>query len=252
MPILILIILAEEMTFKIFHVMLKPLVKRIGRTIPNIINELTPLVREKLSTLNFKQFTNCYQSFIIASYKFTCRIHQCYICNRRYGIYWGKVVNLSVKSTIKWAHVYFVEKKHVSFIKHPLIIITLSSLLCDLPPSTLIEWLERDFSMTYFCINNAYACECYLLCPLPGSALITWWLPWQRFIEAHYDVIQWKHFPRYWFLWGEFTGHRWIPLTKASDAELGCFLWSVPKQTAEQTIETPVILDPIVLIMTSL
>ena len=27
-------------------------------------------------------------------------------------------------------------------------------------------------------------------------------------------------------LWGEFTGHRWIPLTKASDAKLWCFLWS--------------------------
>ena len=26
----------------------------------------------------------------------------------------------------------------------------------------------------------------------------------------------------------EFTGHRWIPLTKANDAELWCFLWSVP------------------------
>ena len=29
-------------------------------------------------------------------------------------------------------------------------------------------------------------------------------------------------------LWGEFTGHRWIPLTKASHAELWCFLWSAP------------------------
>ena len=29
-------------------------------------------------------------------------------------------------------------------------------------------------------------------------------------------------------LCAEFTGHRWIPLTKASDAELWCFLWSVP------------------------
>ena len=28
-------------------------------------------------------------------------------------------------------------------------------------------------------------------------------------------------------LYGEFTGHRWIPLTKASDAELWCFLWFV-------------------------
>ena len=26
-------------------------------------------------------------------------------------------------------------------------------------------------------------------------------------------------------LWGEFAGHRWIPLTKASDADLWCFLW---------------------------
>ena len=28
---------------------------------------------------------------------------------------------------------------------------------------------------------------------------------------------------------GEFTNHRWIPLTKASDVELWCFLWSVPE-----------------------
>ena len=28
---------------------------------------------------------------------------------------------------------------------------------------------------------------------------------------------------------GEFTGHRWIPLTKASDAELWSFLWSAPQ-----------------------
>ena len=29
-------------------------------------------------------------------------------------------------------------------------------------------------------------------------------------------------------LCGEFTGHRWIPLTKASDTELWCCLWSAP------------------------
>ena len=28
-------------------------------------------------------------------------------------------------------------------------------------------------------------------------------------------------------LCGEFNGHRWIPLTKASDAELWCLLWSI-------------------------
>ena len=31
-------------------------------------------------------------------------------------------------------------------------------------------------------------------------------------------------------LWGESTGHRWIPLTKASDAELWCFLWSASER----------------------
>ena len=52
-------------------------------------------------------------------------------------------------------------------------------------------------------------------------------------------------------LWGEFTGHRWIPPTKASNAELWCFLWFAPGQTVEQTIETPVIWDSIAFIMTS-
>ena len=47
------------------------------------------------------------------------------------------------------------------------------------------------------------------------------------YCESIYTTISWwRHhmetFPRYWpFL-------RWIPLTKASDAELWCFLWSAP------------------------
>ena len=42
----------------------------------------------------------------------------------------------------------------------------------------------------------------------------------------HDDVIKWKHFPRYWPFVREFTGPRWIPRTKASEAELWCVLWS--------------------------
>ena len=34
-------------------------------------------------------------------------------------------------------------------------------------------------------------------------------------------------------LCGEFTGLRWNPRTKASDAELWCFLWSAPEWTVE-------------------
>ena len=67
----------------------------------------------------------------------------------------------------------------------------------------------------------------------------------------HDDVIKWKHFPRYWPFVRESTGHRWIPLTKPSDAELWYFLWSAPEQTVEQAIEALVIWDAIALIMTS-
>ena len=34
-------------------------------------------------------------------------------------------------------------------------------------------------------------------------------------------------------LCGKFTSQRWIPLTKASDVELWCFIWSVPEQELE-------------------
>ena len=51
---------------------------------------------------------------------------------------------------------------------------------------------------------------------------------------------------------GEFTGNRWIPRKKASDAALWCFLWTKSEQTVGQTLKTPVIWDAIALIMTSL
>ena len=34
-------------------------------------------------------------------------------------------------------------------------------------------------------------------------------------------------------LCGEFTGHWWIPRTKASDTELWCFFWSAPEQKVD-------------------
>ena len=40
-----------------------------------------------------------------------------------------------------------------------------------------------------------------------------------------------------------FTGHRWIPFTKAGKGELWCFLWSAPEQTVESTIQTPTVSD---------
>ena len=53
-------------------------------------------------------------------------------------------------------------------------------------------------------------------------------------------------------LCGESTGHEWIPLTKARDAVLWCFIWWAPEQTAEQTVEMLVIWGAMALIITSL
>ena len=48
------------------------------------------------------------------------------------------------------------------------------------------------------------------------------------------SFLWWRHQMETFFrvtgpLCGEFPGHRWIPHTKASDAELWCFLWSAPE-----------------------
>ena len=50
----------------------------------------------------------------------------------------------------------------------------------------------------------------------------------------------------------EFTGQKWIPITKASDTELWCFFISAPEQTDGETIEMLVIWDGIGLFMTPL
>ena len=43
-------------------------------------------------------------------------------------------------------------------------------------------------------------------------------------------IYKWEFFFRVaGHLCGEFIGHRWIPRTKASEAELWCFLWSAPE-----------------------
>ena len=47
-------------------------------------------------------------------------------------------------------------------------------------------------------------------------------------------------------------GHRWIPCTKASEAELWCFLLYASELAAEQTMETPVIWNAIALIVSLL
>ena len=60
--------------------------------------------------------------------------------------------------------------------------------------------------------------------------------PWVRQLEQIIGMMTSSNgniFRVTWPLWGESISHRWIPLTKASDAELWCFLWSAHEQTVE-------------------
>ena len=69
---------------------------------------------------------------------------------------------------------------------------------------------------------------------------------WNMMTSANVDIFRVTG-----HLWKEPTGHWWIPPTKASDAEIKCFISSAPEQTVQQTAETSVIWDGIVLIMMS-
>ena len=110
--------------------------------------------------------------------------------------------------------------------------------------------VRRTFYQRHF---NLHICWCWY-CPLVHKPLqgyhrrnanalwlITncWYqnLPWTKSGQAypdctcivwnsscHDDVIKLKHIPRYWLFVGGIRLYRWIPLTKASDAELWYFL----------------------------
>ena len=90
-----------------------------------------------------------------------------------------------------------------------------------LPTSFNLQAHEISFATTYFtfvkscCVHRSHQWN---------VVLFIWW---------HHQM---KNFPFLGPLCGDFTGHRWIPLTKASDAERWCFLWFEPGQTVERAI----------------
>ena len=104
-------------------------------------------------------------------------------------------------------------------------------------------------------LNNVHLSAVDYVCPLYPCPFCAWL--WLAVWDAVVLMVWWRHQMETFsallaFCAGNFTGPRWIRRTKPSDAKLWSFLWSVPEQTAEQTIETPMIWDAIVLIMTSL
>ena len=109
-------------------------------------------------------------------------------------------------------------------------------------------WFRTTTIPPYFRVNT--------LRQTTFSNAFSWMKTFELQIKYHWDIshddVMRNNFRVTGPLCGEFTGDRWIPLTKASDVELWCFPWSAPEQTFELTIETPVIWDAIPLMMTSL
>ena len=84
-----------------------------------------------------------------------------------------------------------------------------------------------------------------------GNVFICWRFNvlsiWQHSLEIHWEnritvllmmtLVNGNIFRVTGPLWGESTVQRWIPLTKASGAELWCFLWLAHEQTV--WFETP-------------
>ena len=107
----------------------------------------------------------------------------------------------------------------------------------------------QNFSMLYFSVEWLYyslhlprvdkmslKCQlCQLFSHLRNASLNVahgWILNdicWSQNSLFHDDVTKWKHFPRNWPFVRGIHRSRWIPHTKASDAELWCFLWSAPE-----------------------
>ena len=71
-------------------------------------------------------------------------------------------------------------------------------------------------------------------------------------VANHDDVIKWIYFRCQCSFVSGIQRSPVDSLTKVSDGQRRCFLWSAPEQTVEQTIKTPVVWDAMMLIMTSL
>ena len=123
--------------------------------------------------------------------------------------------------------------------------------ICVASPSILFKWWH-DANLMWNPSNYSNVSSVRIAGEKIWRPDITLYDEWVYERRHHDDVIKWKHFRRCWSFMRELTGHQWILLTKASDAELWRFFWSAPEQTIELTIETPVIWDAIAPIMTSL
>ena len=94
-------------------------------------------------------------------------------------------------------------------------------------PSTSLQLIYETFfrregqTETSMCFNTITTLRS---CKDDGYRELVYEFRCRLLLKQHDDVIKWKQFRVTVLLCGEFTSHRWIPRTRASDAELWCFL----------------------------
>ena len=80
-----------------------------------------------------------------------------------------------------------------------------------------------------------------------ANKILFLWNPDCGWKIMHESIMTWKHFLYCWLSMGESTGGGWIPLPKATIAELLCYNRHQPDGAIEQTIKLPVIWDAMTL-----
>ena len=98
----------------------------------------------------------------------------------------------------------------------------LASVSIDFGGCLQLQWNLDTFAM-HFGLTWQTGIHTGFQWPLTAPCGETIW--WRHQMEA-FSALLCGEFTA---LCGEFTGNLWIPHTKASDAELGCFLWSAPE-----------------------
>ena len=57
--------------------------KCLRHSVPNLLNEIAPIVRSNLDTLSLEGFSSFYKSFVINAYDPVCHVRNCYICHNQ-------------------------------------------------------------------------------------------------------------------------------------------------------------------------
>ena len=131
-----------------------------------------------------------------------CHSMRSLMCEEIFHGYWCLVFSnlLRWRVWIKQHILLFIISYEISIIKYPLPLEILLYWLC------IREFPSNTCRLMYQVVEYILALLCFMITSSNGNIFrVT--VP----------------------LRGEFTGPRWIPRTKASDAELWCFLWSAPE-----------------------